>query len=71
MIYYSFGTYYVWAACGVTFKGLMGVNTAVVAVVAVEECCVRDVNSGTPLIIHFDRILVFNCSLKDRYLLCN
>ena len=68
MIYYSFGTYYVWAACGVTFKGLRGVNTAVVAV---EECCVRDVNSGTPLIIHFDRILVFNGSLKDRYLLCN
>ena len=38
------------------------------AVVAVEESCVLDVKSGTPLISSSDRVLVFNCSLKARYL---
>ena len=59
------------AACvysGVTLKGLRGVDNAVVAV---EESCVPDAKSGTPLIISFGRVLVFNCSLKARYLFCN
>ena len=47
-------------------KGLRGVDNAVVAV---EESCVLDVKSGTLLIISFGRVLVFNCSLKARYLL--
>ena len=38
------------------------------AVVAVEESCVLDVKSGTMLIIFSGRVLVFNCSLKARYL---
>ena len=37
------------------------------AVVAVEESCVLDVKSGTPLIISSGRVLVFNFSLKARY----
>ena len=32
---------------------------------------VLDVKSGTALIISSDRVLVFNCSLKARYLFCN
>ena len=40
------------------------------AVVAVEESCVLDVKYGTPLIISSGRVLVFNCSLKARYLFC-
>ena len=38
------------------------------AVVAVEESCVLDVKSETPLIISSDRVLVFNYSLKARCL---
>ena len=47
-------------------KGLRGVDNAVVAV---EESCVLDIKSGTLLIISSGRVLVFNCSLKARYLL--
>ena len=57
------------AACvnlGVTLKGFMGVENAAVAV---EESCVLDVE--TVLIISSGRVLVFNCSLKARYLFCN
>ena len=57
------------AACvnlGVTLKGLMGVENAAVAV---EESCVLDVKSGT--VLSSGRVLVFDCSLKARYLLCN
>ena len=53
---------------GVTLKGLRGVENAVAAV---EESCVLDVKSGTVLIISPGRVLVFNCSLKARYLFCN
>ena len=60
------------AACvnlGVTLKGLRGVENAAVAV---EESCMLDVKSGlTLLIISSGRVLVFNCSLKARYLFCN
>ena len=59
------------AACvnlGVTLKGSMGVENAAVAV---KESCVLDVKSGTVLIISPGRVLVFNCSLKARYLFCN
>ena len=59
------------AACvnlDVTLKGLMGVDNAAVAV---EESCVLDVKSGTVLLISSGRVLVFNCSLKARYLFCN
>ena len=58
------------AACfkpGVTLKGLRGVANTV----DVEESCVLDVKSGIALIISSDRVLVFNCTLKARYLLCN
>ena len=41
------------------------------AVVAVEESCVLYVKYGTVLIISSGRVLVFNCSLKARYLFCN
>ena len=41
------------------------------AVVAIEESCVLDVKSGTMLIISSGRVLVFNCSLKARYLFYN
>ena len=41
------------------------------AVVAVEESCVLDVNSGTVLIISSCHVLVFNCSLTATYLFCN
>ena len=41
------------------------------AAVAIEESCVLDVKSGTALIISSGRVLVFNCSLKARYLFCN
>ena len=57
------------AACvnlGVTLKGLRGVDNAAVDV---EESCVFDIKFGTVLIIAFGRVLVFNCSLKARYLL--
>ena len=56
------------AACvnlDVTLKGLMGVENAAVAV---EESCVLDVKSGT--VLSSCRVLVFNCSLKARYLFC-
>ena len=59
------------AACvnlGVTLKGLRGVENVAVAV---EESCVLDVTSGTVLFISSGRVLVFNCSLKARYLFCN
>ena len=59
------------AACvnlGVTLKGLRRVENAAVAV---EESCVLDVKSGTVLFISSRRVLVFNCSLKARYLFCN
>ena len=59
------------AACvnlGVTLKEVRGVENAAVAV---EECCVLDVKFGTLLIISSCRVLVFNCSLKARYLFCN
>ena len=59
------------AACvnlGVTLKGLRGVENSAVAV---EESCVLDVKCGTKLIISSGRVLVFNCSLKARYLFCN
>ena len=49
----------------VTLKGLSGVENAVVVV---EESCVLDVKSGTVLTISSGRVLVFNCSLKARYL---
>ena len=52
---------------GVTLKGLRGVENAVVTV---EESCFLDVQSGTVLIISSGRVLVFNCSLKARYLFC-
>ena len=58
------------AACfkpGVTLKGLRGVANTV----AVQESCVLDVKSGIALIISSGRVLVFNCSLKARYLFCN
>ena len=58
------------AACanlGITLKGLGGVENAAVAV---EESCVLD-KSGTVLIISCGRVLVFNGSLKARYLFCN
>ena len=58
------------AACfkpGVTLKGLTGVANTV----DVEESCVLDVKSGIALIISSDRVLVFNCTLKARYLYCN
>ena len=57
------------AACvnlSVTLKGLVGVENAAVAV---EESCVLDVKSGT--VLSSGRVLVFNCSLKARYLFCN
>ena len=58
------------AACfkpGVTLKGLKAsANT-----VDVEESCVLDVKSEIALIISSDRVLVFNCTLKARYLYCN
>ena len=38
------------------------------AAVAVEESCVLNAESGTVLIISSGRVLVFNCSLKARYL---
>ena len=53
---------------GVMLEGLRGVDNAVVAV---EESCMLDFKSGTPLIIFSGRVLVFNCSLKASYLLCN
>ena len=59
------------AACvnsGVTLKGLRGVESAVVTV---EESCVLDVKSRTELNISSGRVLLFNCSLKARYLFCN
>ena len=59
------------AACvnlGVTLKGLGGVENAFVAV---EESCVLDIKAGTVLIISSGGVLVFNCSLKARYLFCN
>ena len=68
----SFSGFWETATCvnsGVTLKGLRGVDNA--AVVAVEESCVLDVKSQTPLIISSGRVLVFNCSLKARYLFCN
>ena len=52
---------------GVTLKGLRGVANTV----DVEESCVLDVKSGIALIISSDRVLVFNCTLKARYLFCN
>ena len=52
----------------VKLKGLMGVENAAVAV---EESCVLVVKSGTLLVIFSGRVLVFNCSLKARYLFCN
>ena len=58
------------AACfkpGVTLKGLRGVANTV----DVEESCVLDVKSGIALIISSDRVLVFNCALKARYLFCD
>ena len=58
------------AACfkpGVTLKELRGVENTVAA----EESCVLDVKSGIALIISSGRILVFNRSLKARYLFCN
>ena len=65
--------FFVWeiAACvnsGVTLKGFRRVENAVVAV---EESCVLDVKSGTMLIISSGRVLVFNFSLKARYLFYN
>ena len=57
------------AACfnlGVTLKGLRGVDNAAVDV---EESCVFDMKFGTVQIISSGRALVFNCSLKARYLL--
>ena len=59
------------AACvniGVKLKGLRRVENATVAV---EESYVLDVKSGTVLVISSGRVLVFNCSLKARYLFCN
>ena len=59
------------AACvnlGVTFNGLRGVENAAVAV---EESCVLDVKSRTVLVVSSGRVLVFNCSLKARYLFWN
>ena len=53
---------------GVTLKGFRGVENAAVAV---EESCVLDVKAGTVLIIFSGHVLVFNCSLKARYLFCN
>ena len=53
---------------GVTLKGFRGVENAVVAF---QESCVLDVKSGTVLIISSCRVLVFNCSLKAKYLFCN
>ena len=41
------------------------------AVVAVEESFVLDFKSGTVLIISSGLVLVFNCSLKARFLFCN
>ena len=58
------------AACfkpGVTLKGLRRVENTV----AIEESCVFDVKSGIALIIFSGHFLVFNCSLKLRYLFCN
>ena len=51
----------------VTLKGLREVANTV----AVEESCELDVKSGIALIISSGRVLVFNCSLKARYLFCN
>ena len=51
---------------GVTLKGLRGVANTV----DVEESCVLDVKSGIALIISSDRVLVFNCTLKGKYLFC-
>ena len=59
------------AACvnlGVTVEGLRGVENAAVAV---EQSFLLDVKSGTVLIISSGRVVVFNCSLKARYLFCN
>ena len=39
--------------------------------VAVEESCVLDVKTGTVLIISSGPVLLFNSSLKARYLFCN
>ena len=67
----SFSVFCKIAACvnsGVSLKGLSGVENAVVAV---EESCVLDVKTETVLIISSGRVLVFNCSLKARYLFCN
>ena len=58
------------AACfkpGVTLKGLMGVANTV----DVQESCVLYIKSGIALIISSRRVLVFNCTLKARYLFCN
>ena len=43
------------ANSGVALKGLRGVKNAV------EESCVLDVKSGTPLITSSGRVFVFNC----------
>ena len=52
---------------GVTLKGLRGVANTI----DVEEGCVLDVKSGIALIISSGRVLVFNCTLKARYLFCS
>ena len=51
-----------------TLKGFKGVDNAGVAV---EKTCVPHVKSGTVLIISSGGVLVFNFSLKARYLFCN
>ena len=52
---------------GVSLRRLRGVENTV----AVEESCVLDVKPGIAPIISSGRVLVFNCSLKARYLFCN
>ena len=52
-------------------EGVEGSGQLDNAIVAIEESSVLDVKSGLPLIISSGRVLVFNCSLKARYLFCN
>ena len=58
----SFPQLFACVISGVTLKGLRGVDNA--AVVAVEEPCVLDVKSETPLVISSGRV-------QARYLFCN
>ena len=61
------------AACvnlGVTLEGLRGVENAA-RLLSKNLVCLMLSLERTVLIISSGRVLVFNCSLKARYLFCN